>query len=80
MIEIVGVSFKPNGKVYYFSPNGLTIKKGEKVIVETERGLQLGYVEIGNSEIDAKELKSALSLVKKIASKKDYDNHLKNMG
>ena len=40
LIEVVGVSFKKNSKIYYFSPNNLKIKKGTNVIVRTERGIQ----------------------------------------
>lgn len=79
MIEVVGVTFKPNSKVYYFSPNGLKLKKGVNVIVKTERGLQFGNVEIHNTEIDNSKLKSSLSEVIRIASKKDYEKHLKNV-
>ena len=79
MIEVVGVSFKKNSKVYYFSPNGMKIKKGINVIVKTERGLQFGTVEIANTEIDDKNLKSALSEIIRIASKKDYEKHIKNI-
>lgn len=79
MIEIIGVSFKKNGKVYYFSPKNLNLEKGEKVIVETERGLQLGFVEIANTKIKSEELKYPLSDIKRVATKKDYDAHLKNI-
>ena len=57
MIEVVGVAFKPNKKVYYFSPNGMKIKKGINVIVKTERGLQFGTVEIANIEIEESKIK-----------------------
>ena len=79
MIEIVGVSFKKNGKVYYFSPNGLKIKKGINVIVTTERGLQFGTVETENMQIESNKLTTSLSKVVRIASKKDYEKHLKNI-
>ena len=61
MIEVVGVVFKKNSKVYYFSPNGLKIKKGINVIVRTERGLQFGKIEISNTEIDSSKLTTSLS-------------------
>ena len=35
MIEVIGVRFKKAGKIYYFGPNGIEIKKGQNVIVET---------------------------------------------
>lgn len=79
MIEIVGVSLKKGGKIYYFSPNNLKLKKGENVIVKTERGLQVGVVEIENTEIEKEKLKSALSEVKSICTKKDLEKHQKNI-
>ena len=79
MIEVVGIIFRPSKKVYYFSPRGMKIKKGINVIVKTERGLQLGTIEIPNIEIEESKIKSALSEVIRIASKKDYENHLKNI-
>ena len=79
MIEVVGVVFKKNSKIYYFSPNGMKIKKGINVIVRTERGLQFGKIEIPNTEIDSSRLTTSLSEVVRIASKKDYENHLRNV-
>ena len=79
MIEVVGIIFRPSKKVYYFSPNGMKIKKGINVIVKTERGLQLGTTEIPNIEIEESKIKSAPSEVIRTASKKDYGNHLKNI-
>ena len=78
MIEVIGVSFKKNSKIYYFSPNGLDIKKNSNVIVKTERGLQYGNVEKSNFNIDSKKLTTSLSEVVRIASKKDTEKHLKN--
>ena len=40
MSEIIGVRFKTNGKSYYFDPGELPIKIGDKVIVETIRGIE----------------------------------------
>ena len=34
MTEVIGVRFKQVGKIYYFSPNGVQMPVGEKVIVE----------------------------------------------
>ena len=79
MIEVVGIAFSKNKKVYYFSPNGMKIKKGINAIVKTERGLQFGTVEISNTEIEESKIKSSLAEVIRIASKKDYEKHLKNV-
>ncbi len=79
MIEVVGVSFKKNGKVYYFSPNGIKVEKDDNVIVKTERGLQFGTVEVDNKEISSEQLTSALSNIVRIASKKDIEQNEKNI-
>ena len=79
MIEVVGIAFKPNKKVYYFSPNGMKIKKGINVIVKTERGLQFGTVEIANFEIEESNIKNSLAEVIRIASKRDFEQHIKNV-
>ena len=79
MVEVVGISFKKNGKIYYFSPNKLKLKKGTNVIVKTERGLQFGVVEIENKQIDSNKLFSSLSEVIRVCSKKDKEIHQKNI-
>ena len=79
MIEVVGVSLKKGGKIYYFSPNGLKLEKGTSVIVKTERGLQLGIIETENAEISEQKLKSSLSEVIRISTKKDKEVHEKNL-
>ena len=52
MTEIVGVRFQNSGKVYYFSPNGLTLTMGTKVIVETAKGKEYGIVTIPNHRVE----------------------------
>ncbi|MBQ3054264.1 MAG: stage 0 sporulation family protein [Clostridia bacterium] len=51
MVEIVGVRFKKVGKTYYFAPNGISLKVGDNVIVETARGVEFGEIVIENREI-----------------------------
>ena len=40
MAEVVGIRFKEVGKVYYFDPDSMKFKKGDKAIVETARGVE----------------------------------------
>lgn len=77
MMEIVGIMFDGNSKVYYFDSNGLNLKKNLTVIVETEKGLQFGTVNMLNVENtnDALELKKVV----RIATKKDFLKHKKNI-
>ena len=51
MILIIGVRFRKSGKVYYFDPAGLDIKKGDHVIVETARGVEYGTVVLAPHEV-----------------------------
>ena len=44
MPSVVGVRFKRAGKVYYFDPAGIALAKGDKVVVETVRGMEYGEV------------------------------------
>lgn len=52
MTEIIGVRFKEAGRIYYFSPMGENFVRGDKVIVETSRGVECGSVVIENREIN----------------------------
>jgi len=79
VVEVVGIVFDTENKLYYFSPNGLRLKQNLTVIVETERGLQFGKVEKLNFKIDEKKLLSPLKPVIRIATKQDYLAYKKNI-
>jgi len=78
MIKIVGIRFKNAGKVYYFGPNDLDIKKGEYLIVETARGIEFGECVIGVKEVDEEEIIAPLKNVLRIADDKDIVKHREN--
>lgn len=46
MNKVVGIRFKPGGKLYYFDPGAFVLNKGDSVIVETEQGLGFGAVAV----------------------------------
>ena len=71
MVNIIGVRFKKVGKVYHFSPGGLEINKGDTVIVETSRGIEIGEVVVAEHEIDEKNVKKPLRSVIRIANDDD---------
>ena len=50
-IELVGVKFSSSSKIYHFDINGIDLNIGEKCIVETERGEELGVVVLGFSKV-----------------------------
>ena len=71
MTEIISVRFKEGGKAYYFNPNGLTVAPGERVIIETSRGVEVGECVEGNRLIDEMELVSPLRPVVRKATEAD---------
>ncbi len=73
MAEIIGVRFKSVGKIYYFSPGKNQINQGEKVIVETAKGVECGEVVIGNREINENELATPLKNIIRVATEKDIE-------
>lgn len=78
MTKIVGVRFKQAGKVYYFDPAGLEIKKGRFVVVETARGVELGEVVIEPCEISEENVVKPLKSVLRIATETDLKNRETN--
>ncbi len=71
MTEIIGVRFKEVGKVYYFSPGGKKLNAGDKVIVETARGIECGEVVIPNRKINDENVIQPLKSIIRPASKDD---------
>ena len=71
MKKIVGVRFRKPGKVYFFDPDKLNIEKGQKVIVETSQGQEIGDVTTGVREIEESSLTAPLKKVIRIATPKD---------
>ncbi|MTK14203.1 MAG: stage 0 sporulation family protein [Clostridiaceae bacterium] len=78
MVTVVGVRFKKAGKIYYFSPGELDVKKNEHVIVETARGVEFGECVIAPKQIEEDEIVSPLKSVIRIATQEDIDRHSEN--
>lgn len=75
---VVGIRFKKAGKIYYFDPDNMEMKRGDNVIVETARGVEFGTVEIGNRDIDESEIVSPLKKVTRIATEEDKEKNKEN--
>ena len=76
MTKIIGVRFRTAGKVYYFDPKNMEIKRGQHVIVETARGTEYGHVVVGTKEVAREEVVQPLKPVLRIATAED-DEHAK---
>jgi cell fate regulator YaaT (PSP1 superfamily) len=71
MAEVVGVRFKEVGKVYYFDPDGKNLKKGDRVIVETVRGIECGEVAMDNREVPEDQIVKPLKKLIREATPED---------
>ena len=78
MKEIVGVRFKSVGKIYYFSPGDLRLTVGDRVIVETVRGVECGEVVIANRQIEDNQLNTPLKPIIRAATEQDMQVLAKN--
>ncbi|MCI8625979.1 MAG: stage 0 sporulation family protein [Lachnospiraceae bacterium] len=78
MTTVIGVRFRRAGKVYYFDPAGIEVKKGEHVIVETARGVEFGTVVLGCREVEDEKVVQPLKQVIRVATPEDYEINEKN--
>ena len=71
MIEVISIKFKNRGKCYFFSPGELKIKTGDKVIVETSKGLEIADCHSGNHMVDDNAVVQPLRPVIRAATEDD---------
>ncbi|MBQ7504437.1 MAG: stage 0 sporulation family protein [Ruminococcus sp.] len=74
MAEVIGVRFKEVGKIYYFDPKNIKINVGDKVIVETARGIECGMVALANKEVPDNELVYPLKPLIRKATENDLSH------
>ena len=77
-LRLASVKFKSAGKVYYFSTD-LELEKGEYVVVETTRGLELGEISQGLMSIEEFNLDTELKSILRKATVKDIEAYKKNL-
>ena len=78
MTEIIGVRFKSGGKQYYFDPQGEQVSPGQRVIIETSRGLEYGECAQGNTMVEDEEVVQPLRPMVRIATERDLETVQKN--
>ena len=78
MPEVVGVRFKDVGKVYYFDPGNCKFERGDKVIVETSRGIECGEVSLENKDISEDGIVYPLKSIIRKATKEDIQRTVAN--
>ena len=75
MKNIIGVRFKKLGKIYFFNPKGLRVRKGDNVIVETAQGEEYGEVMIPNRLVEDDKIVLPLKKIIRIANYKDKKHY-----
>ena len=78
MPVIVGVKFRNNGKIYYFDPLQKQFEVGDKVIVETVRGVEFATIAQKNTEVSESEIQGELKPIMRKADQKDEKQALEN--
>ena len=78
MIKVIGIRFRTAGKIYYFDPKDIELKRGDHVIVETARGIEYGTVVMPPSLLADKEFNSPLKPVMRKATEEDSEKEKKN--
>ncbi|WP_294580320.1 stage 0 sporulation family protein [uncultured Thomasclavelia sp.] len=77
-LKLASVKFKSAGKVYYFSTD-IDLEKGEYVVVETARGVELGEISQSLKSIEEFNLDTELKKITRRATKKDIEAYKKNL-
>ncbi len=78
MKEVIGVRFRPNGKIYFFDPQDFYVQVGTEVIVETARGVEYGKCVQGRRKIEDPKRINGLKPILRIANDEDRKNYEKN--
>ena len=82
MKKIVGIRFKPAGKVYDFDSGAFVLNRGDRVIVETEQGLTFGTVAVPPVQCDESTVGGSgkpLKMVFRLANQEDFYQREKNL-
>ena len=78
MIDVVGIIFRNTGKIYYFNPKNLELKKGDHVIVETAVGVEYGEVALEKKQVTDDQVKKPVKDIMRKANEKDDQKYAQN--
>ncbi len=79
MITVIGVRFRHGGKVYYFQPGANQIEKGDRVVVETSRGVEYGLVVQGPRLASDEDVVAPVRTILRKATQKDEEVNRRNI-
>lgn len=78
MIDVVGIRFRNTGKIYFFNPKNLDLKKGDHVIVETSVGVEYGEVALEKKQVTDDQVKKPVKDIMRKANEKDDQKYAQN--
>ncbi len=78
MKNVIGVRFRTAGRIYYFDPKGIELKRGDHVIVETARGVEYGTVVMPPTDVEEEKITQPLKSVMRKATDEDAKTEEKN--
>ena len=71
--RLVGVRFRRNGLLRYFDPQQLELRTGDRVVVDTPDGPQLGWVVVSPDQVFHSDLRRTLRPVLRRATAEDAE-------
>ena len=78
MVEVIGVKFRSDGRIYSFSPKGQKFAAGSYVIVTTSRGTECGEVASENHNVPDNQIIGQLKEVVRAATEDDLKKMREN--
>ena len=72
-MDVVGIRFKPTGKVLQYAAEGLALQRGEKCVAESENGVEIATVVMSPYEIEADAEQTSIKPVLRQASVEDLE-------
>lgn len=78
MVKITGIRFKRAGKIYFFDPGDLELKVGQKAIVETVRGVEMGDIVISGKMVQEEDVVQPLKKIMRAATEEDLRHAQEN--
>jgi cell fate regulator YaaT (PSP1 superfamily) len=78
-MKVVGVKFRDHGRIYDYDSTGFTLKERDIVVVDTDRGPEIGFVGRTPLERDPKYFTKTLKKVIRLADQQDMEQGRHNL-
>ncbi|MBX5320155.1 stage 0 sporulation family protein [Staphylococcus caprae] len=78
MPNVVGVQFQKAGKLEYYAPNQLDVNVGDRVVVESKRGIEIGLVKFPPKDVADGDVALPLKEIIRIVNEEDEEQYYNN--